>query len=150
MKGKPIVYNKRGTVCGKSPGNRGKIPQQRGGKIRDYSWKEKSASTIKRILSLAFYGGGRILHTAQDTTSGNYELSFLHFLHYPPPPFNAVVPTSLSSLRVRVLSNVKISINSRNTYAAAREAEFVSFRSPQQKARVISNVLISINSRNAY
>ena len=84
MKGKPIVYNKRGTVCGKSPGNGGKIPQQRGGKIRDYSWKEKSASTTKRILSLAFYGGGRILQAAQDTTSGNYELSFSTFYTTPP------------------------------------------------------------------
>ena len=43
------------------------------------------------------------------------------------PHFNAVVPTSLSSLRVRVLSNVQISINSRNTYTAVREAEFDSF-----------------------
>ena len=67
------------------PGYRGKIPQKREGKIRDYSWKEKSASTIKRILSLAFYGGGRILHAAQDTTTGNYELSFSTFIL--PPPF---------------------------------------------------------------
>ena len=79
MKGKPIVYNKRGTVRGNPPGTRGKNPSEERGKIRDHSWMEKSASTIKRILSLAFYGGGRILHTAQDTTSGNYEPSFFTF-----------------------------------------------------------------------
>ena len=132
MKGKPIGYNKRGTVCGNPPGTRGKNPSEERGKIREHSWMEKSASTIKRILSLAFNGGGRILHTAQDTTSGNYELSFSTF-YTTPPHFNAVVPTSLSSLRVRVLSNVQISINSRNTYTAAREAEFVSFNLPNKK-----------------
>ena len=84
MKGKLIVYNKRGTVCGNPRGDPGENPSEERGKIRDHSWMEKSASTIKCILSLAFYGGGRILHTAQDTTSGNYELSFVTFYTTPP------------------------------------------------------------------
>ena len=41
------------------------------------------------------------------TTSGNYELSFVIFYTTPPLVFNTVVPTSLSSLRARVLSNVE-------------------------------------------
>ena len=91
----------------KSPGDPGENPSEERGKIRDHSWMEKSASTIKCILSLAFYGGGRILHTAQDTTSGNYELSFVTFYTTPPYSFDTVVPTYLSSLRARVLSNVE-------------------------------------------
>ena len=127
----------------------GKIPQKREGKsVTIAGWKNPP---VQLSAFSPWPSTGEDVYFTQHKTQPRVIMNLVSPpFTLPPPHFNAVVPTPLSSLRVRVLSNVQISINSRNTYTAAREAEFVSFKSPQQKARVISNVLISINSGNAY